>query len=62
MSQQVLNLTVEIIFLLVALMHALRLYNKWEVAVDGKRIPTWASGVGLVIAGYLSYAAHVLSM
>ena len=58
MSQHVFNLVAEIIFSGVALLHAARLYCRWEVVITGKRIPFGMSWVGLAVAGYLAYAAH----
>ena len=43
-----------IVFCLVALIHALRLYYQWEIQVDGYLIPMSASIIGLVVAGILA--------
>lgn len=45
-----------IIFLLISLLHGLRLLFKIEVIVGGMGVPLWASVMGMVISGALSYA------
>lgn len=43
-----------VIFAIVAVVHALRLFLGWEVTVNEVAIPMWASALGLVIAGGLA--------
>ena len=43
------------IFILVAVMHLLRLVFGWEVTLDGMVVPIWVSIMGLLIAGALAY-------
>jgi hypothetical protein len=43
-----------IIFALIALLHLLRLFLGWKVAVDGIDIPMWLSVLGMLIAGGLA--------
>ena len=43
------------IFVLVALVHVLRLVWGWEVTIQGSIVPMWVSVVGVVIAGYLAF-------
>jgi hypothetical protein len=43
------------IFILMAVVHLLRLVYGWEVTVNGVVIPMWVSVVGLLIAGALAY-------
>lgn len=47
--------TSSLIFLLVAVVHVLRLIWNWDVAVEGWHIPIWFNVIGILIAGYLSY-------
>lgn len=54
MSQKTYFLVVGLIFLLVALMHALRLIFGWNIEVNGWILPLWASWFAIVIAFYLS--------
>ena len=43
------------IFILVAVMHLLRLVYGWEATVNSVVIPLWVSVMGLLIAGALAY-------
>ncbi len=43
------------IFLIVAVVHALRLVFKWQVIVAGWQVPLWVSAVAFVIGIYLAY-------
>jgi hypothetical protein len=43
------------IFILIAVVHLLRLILTWEVTVNGMVIPMWVSVIGLLIAGALAY-------
>ena len=38
------------IFVIIALLHILRLFFGWEVTINGVVIPMWASVLGLIIA------------
>lgn len=51
---------VSIVFLIVAAIHLLRIISGWELVIDGNMIPMWASWIGVVFAGWLSYKAHKL--
>lgn len=42
------------IFLIVAIIHLLRVLNGWTARIDTFSVPMWASWVALVIAGYLA--------
>lgn len=44
-----------LIFLIIAVLHALRLYYGWVASIGGFTIPVSWSWVALVIAGYLGY-------
>jgi hypothetical protein len=50
-----------LIFLLVALVHLLRLVFKWEVILAGWPAPVWLSAVAFVIAAVLAYEGFRLS-
>jgi hypothetical protein len=43
------------IFILIAVVHLLRLILSWEVTVNSVVIPMWVSMMGLLIAGALAY-------
>jgi hypothetical protein len=44
-----------LVFLIVFVLHALRLFKGWEVSVGGTMLPMAVSYVGLVVAGCLAY-------
>jgi len=44
-----------LVFLIVAVLHALRLIYGWSAEIAGVTIPLWVSGAAVIIAGYLSY-------
>ncbi|MGH8711118.1 MAG: hypothetical protein ACREVA_07350 [Burkholderiales bacterium] len=43
------------IFILIAVVHLLRLIYGWEANVNSVVIPMWVSVMGLLIAGVLAY-------
>jgi hypothetical protein len=43
------------IFALVAATHACRVWQGWDIVIAGTVIPMWASYLGLVLAGALSF-------
>jgi hypothetical protein len=43
------------LFLIVAIVHALRLILKWQVIIGGWSVPMWISVVGVIIPAYLAY-------
>lgn len=57
MKQSAFNRLAGTIFLLVALLHAARLFFHWEVLIAGRSIPMWISWLGFVLAGFLVYTA-----
>ncbi len=61
MNQKTFSLVAGLIFLLVVLLHALRLGFRWHVVLGGWTIPIWVSWVGLIIAGYLAFEGLRLS-
>ena len=57
MKQRTFNLAAGTVFLLVAVLHALRLFRGWDVVFAGRHVPMWASWAGLALAGFLAYSA-----
>ena len=57
MTQRAFNLAAGTLFLLVAALHALRLFFGWDVIVAGRHVPMWVSWAGLVLGGSLAYTA-----
>lgn len=55
MSEHVFSLTVGMIFLLIAFAHLVRLVFGAPVVIEGVSIPLWASGVAVLVTGFLSY-------
>ena len=47
-------------FLLVAVLHLLRLFLQWNVLIGSSYFPMWASIVAVVVAGFLSFAGFRL--
>src|SRR6266481_3839347 len=43
------------LFLVVAIMHLLRIIFGWQVEIGGLSIPFWVSWLGVLVAGALSY-------
>ncbi|MEK9178200.1 MAG: hypothetical protein AAB801_00290 [Patescibacteria group bacterium] len=59
MSSQTYYRVSGIIFGVVAFFHLLRLVLGWSVNIGPYNIPMWASYLGVVVAGYLSYLGCV---
>jgi len=51
---------VSFIFLIVGIVHAMRLFNGWEVQIGDLMLPVWVSWIGVVVAFYLSYSGFRL--
>ncbi len=45
---------VGIVFGVVAIGHAIRLFMMWELVVDGFIVPPWVSVIAVLITGYLA--------
>ena len=61
MSPKTFSLTAGVVFVLVAIGHALRVIFAAEWTMQGRAVPMWASWVAVVIAGYLAYEGFRLS-
>ncbi len=61
MSQNTFSLVAGVIFLVMAIMHVLRLVLKWEAVINGRTVPMWVNWVGVPITGYLAYEGFRLS-
>ncbi len=55
MTQRTFSKVAGVIFLLIAVLHALRLVYGWGAVIGGWAVPMWLSWVALVVAGYLTY-------
>ena|SRR5438034_1883861 len=47
------------LFVLIALLHVVRLLFQWEVAVNGVIIPLWVSLIGFIISGALAVMVYL---
>jgi hypothetical protein len=61
MSKSTYFLVSGLIFLVVAVVHGLRMFFKWEVIIGGWQAPLWASAAGFVVAAYLAFEGFRLS-
>ena len=57
MTQRTFNTAAGTVFLLVAILHTLRLLFGWQAIIGGWTIPLWVSWAGVVVAGFLAYSA-----
>jgi hypothetical protein len=56
-SSKALFVVVGLIVAAVAVVHFFRLVFGWSVIIDGWSAPLWVSWIGIVVAGYISYAS-----
>ena len=61
MNPKIYFLVSGIIFLVVALLHLLRIILGWEAVFAGWMVPMWFSWAALVISSYLAYMGIRLS-
>jgi len=55
MDQKTFFLTAGAIFLLIAILHVIRIIFAWDAVIGGWVVPKWASWVAIVVAIYLAY-------
>ena len=46
------------LFIVVAIMHLLRIILGWQVEIGGLSIPFWVSWLGVLVAGALAYFGY----
>ena len=61
MNQKTFSLVASVIFSLITLGHLLRLVFGWVAAIGGWTVPMWASGIALVVIGFLAYQGFRVS-
>ena len=61
MSQRTFSLIAGVVFGLIALGHVLRIVLGWSFMVQDFSVPMWASGLAVVVMGYLSYEGFRLA-
>jgi hypothetical protein len=49
------------LFLLIALLHAVRLLRGWQITIEGAVVPLWVSWIGLAITAYLAWQGFRLA-
>ena len=57
MKQTTFNLVAGTLFLLIAILHALRILFGWEAVIAGWKVPMGLSWLALALAGFLAYTA-----
>lgn len=55
MQQTAYNTITAVLFLVVALLHLLRVIFGWSAQIGGVTVPMWASWLALVVAAALTY-------
>jgi len=61
MSQRTFSLIASVVFGLIALGHVLRIVFNLSFVVQDISVPMWASGIAIVILGYLAYEGFRLA-
>ena len=61
MSQRTFSLIASLVFGLIALGHVLRIVFNLSFVVQDISVPMWASGIAVVIMGYLAYEGFRLA-
>ena len=61
MNQKAFSLTAAVVFGLIAFGHLLRIVLGWSFVVQDFSVPMWASGLAVVITGYLAYEGFRLA-
>jgi hypothetical protein len=61
MTQRTFSLVTAMLFLLIALLHAVRLLRGWQITIEGAVVPLWISWIGLAITGYLAWQGFRLA-
>jgi uncharacterized membrane protein len=55
MNQRSFNLLTGLIFLIIAILHLLRIVIGWGAVIGGWEVPKWVSWLAFLVAGYLAY-------
>ena len=58
MSKQTYYYAVAGVFLLLTVMHLIRIFNAWDAVIAGVEIPMWMSWIAVVLAGYLAVRGY----
>jgi hypothetical protein len=55
MNQRTYNIVTAVLFLIIAVLHLLRIVFGWPARIGGVDFPMWASWLALVVTGGLAY-------
>jgi hypothetical protein len=55
MSKQTYYYIVSAVFVVVGVLHLVRIFNDWDAVLAGVDIPMWVSWAAVIIAGYLAF-------
>ena len=55
MSQRTFTIIASVMFGVVALLQALRIFLGWPVEIGGWSVPMWFSWIAVAVAGFLSF-------
>ena len=61
MDQRTYNIVAATLFLIIAVLHLLRVILGWPARIGGLDIPLWASWLAILVAGGLAYCGFRLS-
>ncbi len=61
MDQKTFSLISGVIFLLIAILHVLRIVYAWDAVIGGWEVPKWISWVAIAVGAYLGYEGLRLS-
>jgi hypothetical protein len=59
-DQRTYNIATATLFLIIALLHLLRVILGWPARIDGLDIPLWASWPAILVSGGLAYCGFRL--
>jgi len=54
MNQKSYNSITGFVFLVVTIVHLLRVLNGWDISIHTFDMPIWVSWIGVLLAGYLT--------
>ncbi len=60
MDKKIYFSTTAAIFLIIAVLHILRILLGWEAVIGGWTVPFWLSWAAIILAGYLSLVGFKL--
>lgn len=60
MRQKAFNTMTGVVFVVIAVLHLIRLVFRWDAVIGGWELPMWVSALALVLSGYLALAAFQL--